>query len=248
MVKKLNLVSNIEKYYLNGNIESVKWVVSDKKLYIDFISPNQDLVGHIECDIDLEDDTLGIFNTNSLLKMLSILETDIIIKVEQKHKTATKLLIEDTNFSLQYSLADPDIISNVPSITEPEYDITFTINSEFISRFRKAKSALGSNTRNIFRVHTNVTSDGNKEVKFILGDATSHANKIEFSTDATFNNFLLETLTFNSEYVKEILNSNTDDWEEAIGYLSVQGLLKLEFKNGNGTSIYYLPSEPSANN
>ena len=111
MVKKLNLVSNIEKYYLNGNVESVKWNVSNKKLYVDFISPNQDLVGHIEFNIDLEDGTLGIFNTNSLLKMLSILETDIVIKTEIKNKIPVRLSIEDSNFSLQYSLADPDIIS-----------------------------------------------------------------------------------------------------------------------------------------
>jgi hypothetical protein len=76
----------------------------------------------------------------------------------------------------------------------------------------------------------------------------SFLQKTAFSLDLVAFDFLMETLTFNSAYVKEILNANKDDWEEAKGYLSSQGLLKLEFTNENGKSIYYLPSEPSSNN
>ena len=57
MIKKLNLVENIEKYHLNGIVESVKWNISNNKLHVDFVSPHQDLVGHVECDIKLEDST-----------------------------------------------------------------------------------------------------------------------------------------------------------------------------------------------
>jgi len=104
MIKKLDLVENIEKYYLGGVVESVKWNISNKKLHINFVSPHQDLVGNIECDIDLTDGVLGIFNTSALLKLLSILDMDILITIEQQYKTPVKLLIEDSNFSLQYSL------------------------------------------------------------------------------------------------------------------------------------------------
>ena len=100
MINKLDLVANIERYYLNGTVESVKWNIANNKLNIEFVSPNQDLVGHVECDVELEDGTIGIFNTSGLLKMLSILDMDVIINVEKTHKVPTKLQIEDSNFSL----------------------------------------------------------------------------------------------------------------------------------------------------
>ena len=241
MINKLNLVSNIEKYYLNGIVESVKWNVSDKKINVTFVSPHQDLVGSVESDIDLEDGTLGIFNTSGLLKMLSILDMDILINVEKQHKAATKLLIEDSNFSLQYSLADPFIIQPTPEITEPEYEVTFGIDSEFITRFSKAKNALGSNIKEIVRVSTITNSDGNKEVKLVLGEPTSHSNKIEFTTPAEFETLHSEHLLFNSSHIKEILNANKEDLVEATGRISVNGLLKLVFTTETSLSTYYLP-------
>lgn len=241
MINKLDLVANIERYYLNGTVESVKWNIANNKLNIEFVSPNQDLVGHVECDVELEDGTIGIFNTSSLLKMLSILDMDILINVEKQHKVPIKLQIEDSNFSLQYSLADPFIIQTTPTIAEPEYDITFDINSEFIMRFAKAKGALGASVREIFRVSTSKNDEGNKQVKLVLGEPTSHSNKVEFTTEASYNETHIGYLSFNSAYVKEILNASKDDLIEAKGYISTQGLLKLELITETGKAIYYLP-------
>ena len=241
MINKLDLVANIERYYLNGTVESVKWNVASNKLNIDFVSPNQDLVGHVECDVELEDGTLGIFNTSGLLKMLSILDMDILVNVDKQHKVPTKLLIEDSNFSLQYSLADPFIIQTTPAISEPEYEITFDINSEFIMRFAKAKGALGSNIKEIFRISTSIDEDNNKQVKLLLGEPTSHSNKVEFTTEASFNEMHIGFLSFNSAYMKEILNASKDDLVDAKGYISTQGLLKLDITTETGKSTYYLP-------
>jgi hypothetical protein len=241
MINKLDLVANIEKYYLNGTVESVKWNIVNNRLNVGFVSSNQDLVGRIECDIKLDDGTLGIFNTSGLLKMLSILDMDVIINVEKTHKVPTKLQIEDSNFSLQYSLADPYIIQTTPEITEPGYEVSFVVDSEFIMRFAKAKGALGSNVKDIFRMSTITNDEGNKQVKFVLGEPTSHSNKVEFTTEASFENLHDGFVSFNSAYVKEILNANKDDMTEAKGYLSTQGLLKLEFKTETGYSVYYLP-------
>ena len=166
---------------------------------------------------------------------------DVIINVEKTHKVPTKLQIEDSNFSLQYSLADPFIIQTTPAISEPEYDITFEVNSEFIMRFAKAKGALGANTKEIFRMSTAVNDEGNKIVKIILGEPTSHSNKVEFTTEASFNEMHIGYLSFNSAYVKEILNASKDDLVEAKGYISTQGLLKLELTTETGKAIYYLP-------
>lgn len=242
MIKKLDLVTNIEKYYLNGIIESVKWVIINNQLHVEFVAPNQDLVGHLKCNIQMNDNSLGIYNTSALLKMLSILETDILVNVENQFKVPIRLLIEDSNFSLQYSLADVYIIPSTPSINEPEYDITFDIDIEFITRFIKAKNALGSNTRDICRISSYLTEDGTKEAKFILGEPTSHANKVEFTCLANYEDMKLKSHPFNSAHVKEILNANKGDFASAKGYMSIDGLLKLEFiSTTSEVATYYLP-------
>lgn len=241
MINKNNLISSIEKYHLNGIVESVKWNIVEGLMNINFISPNQDLVGFLKYDIELENDTIGVFNTSALLKMIGILDSDIIIGIEKQHKIPMKLLIEDKNFSLQYSLANPSVIQNVPEIHEPEFDTTFPIDVDFISRFTKAKSALGSNTKDIVRISNRLNEMKNTEVKLVLGEPTSHSNKIEFTSSAKFYRPSTEDIPFNSLHVREILVSNKDGLKEGIGYLSSEGLLKLEFKTETGDSIYYLP-------
>ena len=83
--------------------------------------------------------------------------------------------------------------------------------------------------------------DGNKQVKFILGEPTSHSNKIEFTCDAMYDESSSNVLPFNSAHIKEILNANKNDITEAQGSISTKGLLKLEFITETGKSIYYLP-------
>jgi ribosome-interacting GTPase 1 len=86
-----------------------------------------------------------------------------------------------------------------------------------------------------------VHEDGNKQVRFILGEPTSHSNKVEFTCDASYDEFTTNILPFNSAHIKEILAANKNDIIEAKGYLSMKGLLKLEITTETGKSIYYLP-------
>ena len=101
------LTSVIEKYYLNGINEKVKWTVKDKKVQILFTSQLKDLAGSVEADeFDLEDCTLGIYDTNKLLKLVGITNQFIQLNVETKNGTSTKLNIADMEYDLTYHLAD----------------------------------------------------------------------------------------------------------------------------------------------
>ena len=65
------LISVIEKYYLNGLHEKVKWTVKDKTIKIPFTTSTMDLCGIVEApNFDLDDCTLGIYDTNKLLKLI----------------------------------------------------------------------------------------------------------------------------------------------------------------------------------
>ena len=63
MIAKNTLQSIISKYYLGGKVESVKWVVEDKKLHIDFMAPTKDMIGRLSCNNFplAENGTLAIF-------------------------------------------------------------------------------------------------------------------------------------------------------------------------------------------
>ena len=55
MINKLKVQSIINKYYLGTN-ESVKWVIKDNSLKIDFMTPTKDVIGEVVCnDFQLEE-------------------------------------------------------------------------------------------------------------------------------------------------------------------------------------------------
>ena len=63
MINKLKIQSIINKYYLGTN-ESVKWVINNNSLNIDFMTPTKDVIGNVMCsDFQLEDSKLAIYDT-----------------------------------------------------------------------------------------------------------------------------------------------------------------------------------------
>ena len=48
MIDKLDLVSIISKYHLNGTVEQVRWDIKNNTLGIGFNSPSKDLLGRID--------------------------------------------------------------------------------------------------------------------------------------------------------------------------------------------------------
>ena len=79
MIAKSLLSSIISKYYLGTN-ESVKWVVNNNNLEINFISPSKDVIGNVLCkDFQLEDSTLAIYDTIKLNNLISICHCNLLL-------------------------------------------------------------------------------------------------------------------------------------------------------------------------
>ena len=73
MINKSTLVDIVDRYSLEKQVETVKWVVNNKNLVVDFMTPTRDCIGKVECnDFDLEDCALGIHNTSQLSKLIKI--------------------------------------------------------------------------------------------------------------------------------------------------------------------------------
>lgn len=240
-MEKLYITSIIEKYYLGGIHEKVKWIVKDKKIQIPFTSTTMDLCGIVEAEeIDIDDCTLGIYDTNKLLKLIGITNQFITLDIEVKNNTSTKLHIADNEYDLTYSLADLRMIP-IETMVLDESQITFNyqfdINADFMNRYTKAKKALGSDE---VKLQALFNEEGDKGIYFTLGGKTSHDDKISFQVEAP--SFEIPSIEFqyNANYLFAIFNENKE--ATGTGYFDENGILKLDFINeSNIRSTYYLP-------
>lgn len=238
MVNKQLIQSIISKYYLDVN-ESVKWVVEDNVLTIDFMSPNRDVIGKVTCkDFELDDVELAIFNTKKLSNLLNICDQELLFKIKQQGKTPIKLLISDSKYDLEYALASPLVIDSVGTVNEVEWEVILTLDSEDISNIIKAKSAV--NDAVSMRIQTDITPDKDYVCKFSFGDEAGHNNTVTYQVICE----LFEkdvNLPFNSQLFRSILKANKDpEISSSRIYINSQGLMKIEFNGDQITSSYYM--------
>ena len=62
MIDKRKLVDSIEKYYLNGLTEAVKFNIKNNVLHIPFSTTNRDVVGEVTLPIELPNAFLQSIN------------------------------------------------------------------------------------------------------------------------------------------------------------------------------------------
>ena len=232
MIGKKVISDIVSKYSLGNVIEKVKWVVTDKKLKINFINDSKVLLGFVEYrnDIGLKNGDYGIFNTSQLIKCLNILDGDILIEASN-----SKLNIADTNYEIKFGLSKPEVLPKVPEIKdEDNFSVSFSVNDEFITRFVKSKDALSD--LEIFTVETREGFTG-EELVFTIG--TTITNSIEFSVEADIKESF-NSIPFDSNLFKEILKANKNYHSGEIR-INKKGLIDAHFHCGEGLFTgYYL--------
>ena len=127
-MEKNNLVSLIEKYYLDGTVESAIWNIKDNKATIKFTTQYKNLVGIITSDnFDLDDCEIGIYNTSQFLKFVRITDSYLELKLNRNtSQQAVELAISDNQYDLKYILSNLDLIERVKTVNEPDaYDASF---------------------------------------------------------------------------------------------------------------------------
>ena len=234
MISKKVISDIVSKYSLGGNVEKVKWIITDEKLIIHFINDSKNLVGYVDYreEIGLKQGDYGIFNTSQLIKCLNILDGDILVDA-----TSSKLNMADTNYDIKFNLADPAVIPNVPDVSNnsDEWSVVFEANDEFITRFVKSKDALSE--LETFTVETREGFHG-EELVFTVG--TNITNTIEFTVENATINESFEPVPFDSNLMKEILKANRDYHTGEIR-INKKGLLDAHFHCGNDLYTgYYL--------
>jgi hypothetical protein len=240
MINKGELQSTISKYNLGGMIDAVKWTVQNKHLTIKFNAPTKDMIGEItHTSFDIEDCEIAIYNTSQLDKLLAITSGDVNLQLEKIGKIFGRLVIEDTNYKLNYSLSDLLLIQKPGTVMDPDnYIVESVLESDVISAVIRAKNALQSDNVN-FTITTNF--DGEQVLTMIFGDNSTHTHKVEYivpNTVITGNQYNFNT-PFNSEMIRVIF-ANNKDANKAYMSLNINGLLRLIFEGDKWKSTYYI--------
>jgi hypothetical protein len=248
LIKKLELQSVINKFYLNGLIESVKWEIQDQQLSIKLTSPTREMIGEItHSNFKLPDSNIGISNTTQLLKLINITNGDITLDFLKQGKIFNKLIISDNQFNVSYTLADILTIPKSGKYNGSEfYHIETSLDKDAIMALIKAKSALDDSSTVVVQSHTSL--DGEFQLELIFGGDIEYSNKVSYyisnitqqDVPSDFINTFSEfKLGFNSDLMKDILNVNKDA-DEAQLSINLDGLMKLQFKTDDIISIYYI--------
>lgn len=236
MVSKNTLQSVVSKYYLGGLFSQVKWRIKDNTLTIYAGEQGRAAKVYLK-NFQFEDCELGIFDTHKLSKLLSITNGELLITVEKSHKIYTKLHIADSNFDLNYSLADIFVIPKATyyqDIEEPDVDIP--LEKENIDALIKAKTALSDQSNLLVRTTENI--DGTPVCEFTFGDIENFSNKVTYTLQGDIKVTDLE-LPFNSDILKDIF-SNNKDMENGRLKISADGMIQLNFYSDEIETEYFL--------
>ena len=235
-MKKNFIVENIEKYFLGGLVGGVVWNLDGSKVSINFSTETKDAVGEISFDLSLPEGQIGIYNTDSLLRLLGITNEDLQLELKSDNTgIVNKLKISDNKFDLDYNLSDATIIQEVPKVQEVDYDFTFKINDEFISGFLKAHNALEKIKD--FTLNTATTKQDENVVEIMLRERTKHSNKVKFTEPAEFE-LPSDIIPFSAIVFREILSANKGI--EGTMSVSNKGLAKIEFTNKESSVKYFV--------
>ena len=244
MIAKNKLQSVISKYYLGGKVESVKWNIEGGTLTIDFMAPTKDMIGKLTArDFPItQEGTLAIFNTTQLNRLLNVLAGDLVLDAEKTKAVFTKLNIQDTKSTINYSLADPMMIQKVGEVDEDvNWQVNATLENEDFNTFVRAASAIQGNEI----VTLNPTEDivGTPVLQFTFGERMEFSNKVEFHVNAEFKENVRQDnkIPFSSEMLREIFNANKTSDECHLSFVD-DGLLRLIFRSEdeNIDSTYFV--------
>jgi len=232
-MKKNDLLNFIGRYHLAGATTSVKWVAKDGGLHTEFITDDQNVIGHINSsNLDLGVNDLGVYATPQLVKMLSAVADDVDVDVNAVDTTAVSIDVKDKDVDMTFMLADLSVIRQVPDLKNtPDWNTSINITDNFRNRFIKAKNALPESENFGISCKSDV-------VELIINYSTINTNRIKFAVEAKGSSDM-SVVCFSSTLFKEILQANKDA-ETGKLEISSAGLARVSFTGKTFTSTYYL--------
>ena len=234
-MEKSKLNKFIQKYNLGGNVNSVKWTATANQLKTSFVTPDKSLLGTVVADnVKFEDADIGVYQTDQLQKLLSVLGEDVSLTLTRAGDRAVSLKVKNGSVSIDYVLSDLTVIPDPPALKRlPEFQTKVKLDSNFIDTFIKGKGALADVDMFTF------VNDKNNTLSAVIGySSNTNTNRVNIPVETTTNG-LTEPVTFNANLFKEMLVANKE-CKSAVLEVSNEGLAKVNFKVDDYDSTYYI--------
>jgi len=235
-MNKHSLNRFIDKYYLGGNCSSVVIKSDGDTLSTRFITGDKNLLGELTMkDWKFEDAEMGVYNTEQLVKLLSVMSDNITMNLTKVGDKVVSLKISDSTSNVNYMLSDLSVIGVPPNLKSvPDFEVKIKVDKSFMTKFVAGKGAL-TDTDN-FTVLTN--DDG---VKVVIGYAEINTNRVTLPVE-TESYEVVDNISFNANLFRDVLVANKE-CESATLEVSSQGLARINFKIDEYDATYYLVAE-----
>ena len=233
-MNKQKLVKFIDKYNLGGLVNSAILSFKDNTLNTRFTSGDKSLLGILSMDNwDFEDGEFGVYNTEQLVKLLSVLDDDVTMSVSKTEEKAISIQLSDSVSKVNYMLTDTSVINRppVPESLPQNFELKININPQFITKFISGKQALPETDTITVVSNNNSTND-------VIGYASVNTNRVTIPVSTTEYKEM-DLISFNASNFKEVLSANKE-CESALLEVSPDGIAKITFKIDNYKSTYYL--------
>ena len=236
---KSKLVKFINKYYLGGNVNSVAINSDGNGLSTRFVSGDKSLLGEVKLkNYSITEADFGVYQTDALLKMLSVLDNDVSVDLVKAEEKAISLDAKDSGAKVRYMLSDLSVINTPPQLKQiPEFELLLNVDKTFVSKFISGKGALPDTES-----FTIVSGD---KPEVIIGYSSIATNRVavpvENQTDNTIDN-----ISFNANLFKDVLEANKE-CESAVLEVSSEGLARIKFNVNDYESTYYLVAVQNVN-
>ena len=235
-MNKHSLNRFIDKYYLGGNCSSVVIKSDGTNLSTRFITGDKNLLGELKMsDWKFDKAELGVYNTEQLVKLLSVMSDNISMNLTKAGDKVVSLKVSDSASSVNYMLSDLSVIGQVPNMKSvPDFEVKIKVDKSFMNKFVAGKGAL-ADTDNF----TVLTSDDG--VKVVIGYAEINTNRVTLPVQTeTYD--VIDNVSFNANLFRDVLVANKE-CESATLEVSSQGLARIKFKIDEYDATYYLVVE-----
>jgi len=235
-MNKHSLNRFIDKYYLGGNCSSVVINSKGDKLSTRFITGDKNLLGELHMTgWNFDEADLGVYNTEQLVKLLSVLSENISMNLTKAGDKAVSLKISDTKSDVNYMLSDLSVISSPPNLKSiPDFEVKIKVDKTFMNKFIAGKGAL-ADTDNF----TVITDDNG--VKVVIGYAEINTNRVTLPVE-TESYDKIENVSFSANLFRDVLVANKE-CESATLEVSSNGLARINFKIDEYDATYYLVAD-----
>ena len=222
----------IEKYRLGGNVNSVKLTSKGDTLHTRFITDDKSLLGEMTMkNFKFDEADMGVYNTEQLTKLLSVLDKDIDVYLTSIDEKAVSLKISDSNANVNFMLSDLNVINTPPNLKQlPDFECKIKVDGKFMETFIKRTNALAD-------VDTLTVVNNKGSMELVIGYSSMNTNRVTIPVNCE--GTLEDHVSFSAKYFKDVLVANKECGSATLE-VSSKGLSRINFKVDDYDVTYFM--------